>query len=358
MPNKKILLTGSHAGATAFALIKEIKDQNLNWDIFWVGKKWADEAKIGTTLEYNSLPKIGVSFFEIESGRIQTKFTRYTISALLKIPFGFIQSLFVLLKIKPNVILSFGGASGALVSFWGFVLNIPVVVHEQTSALGRANKFSSYFAKVVAVSRETSIGYLKNKKVVLTGNPVSAEILKLSLKNRRSNVKTIFVTGGSRGSDTINEAVSKIIKELSSKYNLILQVGKGKLSSFKNLPSNVEIYEQIDSSSWPKYIDRADILISRSGANIISELIALKIPSILVPLPYTYNDEQYKNACYAQKIGLARIIKQDELTAKKLLLEIDFLVKNYKKIIQNTKDVVSPDLDASSKLLDLLKSYI
>ena len=358
MPNKKILLTGSHAGATAFALINEIKAQKLNWDIFWVGKKWADEAKRGTTLEYNSLPKIGVSFFEIESGRIQTKFTRYTISALLKIPFGFIQSLFVLLKVKPDIILSFGGASGALVSFWGFVLNIPVVVHEQTSALGRANKFSSYFAKVVAISRKTSLSYLKNKKTDLTGNPVSAEILKLSSRNRRSSVKTIFVTGGSRGSDTINQVVSEIIGKLSSKYNFILQVGKGKSCFFENLPSGVEIYEQIDSSSWPKYIERADILISRSGANIVSELLALKIPSILVPLPYTYNDEQYKNALYAQKAGLARIVMQDELTAKRLLLEIDYLVKNYEKIIQDTKDVVSPDMNASSKLIDLLKSLI
>ena len=86
MRQKRLLLAGSHAGATAIAVVAEAKKRKLPWDISWIGKKWATEEKKSTTLEYNTLPKLGVSFYPIESGKVQTKFTRYTILAMAMIP--------------------------------------------------------------------------------------------------------------------------------------------------------------------------------------------------------------------------------------------------------------------------------
>src|SRR3989344_878307 len=86
-----LLLVGSHGATTAAAVIEEIQRRNLNWNLYWIGKKWSTERKKSLSLEYQILPSMGIEFLELESGKIQTKFTRHTIPALLKIPMGIIQ---------------------------------------------------------------------------------------------------------------------------------------------------------------------------------------------------------------------------------------------------------------------------
>ncbi|MFC1625568.1 glycosyltransferase, partial [Patescibacteria group bacterium] len=130
---KRVVFAGSHAATPAIAVIEEIKRRKLPWSIYWVGKKWASEDKTSISLEYRVLPKMGVTYLPLESGRIQTKFTKHTIPALFKIPFGFVHSLAIFLKVKPELVLSFGGASGAMVVFWSWVFRVPVVIHEQTA---------------------------------------------------------------------------------------------------------------------------------------------------------------------------------------------------------------------------------
>src|SRR5688572_25348723 len=106
----KILLTGGHAATVGIAVVEELKERlDKNVDIYWIGSRRAMEGSKSSTLEYKIYPNIGVKFYSIDAGKIQTKFTRYTIPSLVKIPVGFIQSFFLLLKIWPKVVLSFGG---------------------------------------------------------------------------------------------------------------------------------------------------------------------------------------------------------------------------------------------------------
>lgn len=356
MGQKKLLLAGSHAGATAIAVIKSIRQRGLAWEIGWIGRKWATEERKSYTLEYNSLPKLGVKFYSFESGKVQTKYTRYTISALLNIPFGFFSALYHLIKIKPDLILTFGGAAGAEISFWGWLLGIPLIVHEQTATAGRANIFSSRFAKLTLLSRVSSEKFFKGRKTEVTGNPINPAIAQNKVKSKRIP-ETLFITGGSRGSIWINDGVKPILAKLLEKYKVVLQCGEESVSEFKHSDTNLKVYGQIPFVDWPKNLINADIVVSRAGANIVSELIALKKPCVLIPIPWSYQDEQQKNAEYARDFGIARILPQNELTAQSLEREIEKLRVEYSKIVEGVKNKVSPDTKASDKLVDVLERY-
>lgn len=357
MKPKRLLLAGSHAGATAISVVKEIKKRGIKWDLFWIGKKYATEEKKSYTLEFNSLPGLGVKFCPVETGKVQTKFTRYTIPALLTIPFGFLASGIQVAKIRPDLILSFGGAAGAEVSFWGWLMGIPVIIHEQTATAGRANIFSSRFAKAVAISRSNSAKYFPGKNVILTGNPISSEIA-LSEFKPRNKPQTVFVTGGSRGSKWINGPVWEILPKLLTEYKVVHQYGLDNNPGAKWSRDGYTGYGQIPYDKWPNILKSADIVVSRAGANIVSELIAAKKPCVLIPIPWSYNNEQNENAALAKNFGIARVLPQNKLNGKSLEFEIEKLRSDYPKIIKNVARKNSPDIHASESLVNLLEKYI
>ena len=350
-----LLLVGSHGATTAAAVIEEIQRRNLNWNLYWIGKKWSTERKKSLSLEYQILPSMGIEFLELESGKIQTKFTRHTIPALLKIPMGIIQSIIYLIRVKPNLILSFGGASGGLISFWAGMLNIPLIIHEQTSAAGRANLKAEKYAKIITVSRESSIKYFRSQYILITGNPISSNIKKFIDIKPRKKVETILITGGSRGSAWINNAIKPILPDLCARYLIIHQTGLEDYAAFKDLKiKNYKAISQVTPHQMLKLISSADIIVSRAGANTITELIALKKPSILIPIPWSYLDEQLENAKHMQGLGLAKILPQKDLTPTNLKNELDKLIKIYPRVLKETADLKSNDLEASEKLVDIL----
>lgn len=357
---KKLLLAGSHAGSTAIAVIEEIKKRNLNWEIHWIGKRFADEGKTSETLEYKNLSKYGVVFHNLESGKIQTKLTRYTLSALFKIPFGFLKGYRMVKEISPDLTLSFGSAAGAVSAFWSSFIGIPVLIHEQTATAGRANIISSYFSKKILVSRESSLPFFSKSKTLVVGNPTNNLIFENAKKFERNKiVKSILITGGSRGSTWINDAVKPILPRLLERYYIIHQTGDANLHEFDHIKNDKYLrFGQTDPSNMAEIKTKADIVISRAGANTVSDLIVLKKPAILIPIPWTYNDEQQKNAEYMQELGLARILSQKELTPQKLLSEIEKMIVEYPSILKRTEKVESPDLLASANVVDNLEKEL
>ena len=161
--NHKILLTGGHAATTAIATVEEIlKRKRHVWDIYWVGSGKAIEGSKIPTLESISLPKLGVKVRSIITGRLQRKFTIWTIPSLIKMPIGFIHAFLIINKIKPNIVISFGGYAALPIVVIGKVMKIPIVLHEQTMTVGKANKISAFFADRIALARGESMNYLPN----------------------------------------------------------------------------------------------------------------------------------------------------------------------------------------------------
>lgn len=346
----KVLATGGHAGTTALSVFQELRKRDKNIEIYWIGAQGSIEEKI--------YPKYDIKLYSIDAGRIQTKYTNNTIPLFLKIPISFVKAFFRSFLIKPNIIISFGGSISIPVAFYGFLFKIPVIIHEQTALVGRANKLASKFATIVAISRETSQKYFKNSKVVLTGNPINPEISKYIKNPKSKKVKSILITGGSRGSTWINNATMPIVNELSGKYKIYWQVGENNLNPALFHNARVNIFGQIDPQEMIKIIAESDIVVSRAGANTTSELLALKKPSILIPIPWVYLNEQQENAKYLVDLGLSRILRQRDLNPQRLLAEIYDLIENYETIINKTQNLDSPDLNASKKFVDLILNEI
>lgn len=364
--SKKVLLTGGHAAATGYSVIQEIERRKKRWKLYWFGAKSAVEGKKVATLEEKIFSQMNVEFVPIVAGRVQTKFTFWTLPSLVKIPVGFVHSFLNILKIKPDMVVSFGGYVAVPVVFSAWLMRTPVIIHEQTAKVGRANLFSKHFAKKVLISRKSSRKYFPRNKTVLVGNPISQEIQSVKVKTKPSSPPVIFVAGGSRGSVSINEALEKFLPEILKEYKLIHQTGEYQYEYFLEVKKRLKLplrqrYEVVSVVTpwrWYKLIEKADIIVGRSGANIVSEAIAAKRPSIFIPLPIAYNNEQMANARFAERKGIAVVIEQSKLSAVSLLKNLNKVNKNWKEMLKRAEAKTSPDIKASKLFVDEIEKIL
>lgn len=334
---KKIVITGGHA-APGLALLEELKKSG--WQVAWFGETKAMEG--AGTLEAQTIPRLGVAFYKIESAKIHRKFPFRSFLSFWKILAGFFESLVLLSKIKPSVVLSFGSYVSIPVAFAAWVLRIPVIIHEQTASSGLANRLVAKIAEKIAISFETSKEYFPERKTVLTGNLVRSAFFKIGKKkkSRKNALPVIYITGGSRGSRIINSAVLEVLPELLSRAKIYHQTGQldfEKIQEVKrSLPENLreryEISALCSPSEVEKIYEKADVVVARAGANTVSELAVTGTPAILVPIPWSESNEQEKNAVLLAETGLAAILNQEKLSGRVLLEEIEKMLMNIKGI--------------------------
>ncbi len=363
--NKRILLTGGHAGSTAYSLIQEIKQEKPAWNIVFVGAKSAVEGTKFPTLENSYLPKLGIKYISIIAGRIQRRFTFWTIPSLMKIPLGFLHALIIIIKERPSVVVSFGGYSAFPVVVTAKIFRIPVILHEQTFSSGRSNHVSSYFADRIALARYESIKYFPKDKSVVIGNPISKEVSRCNNKKNSVQKGSVLIAGGSRGSLFINRIVKEIIPVLLKDFNIYHQTGNQFIAEFQKLRSDLNkkdrvkyhVFPTVEMWKWYRYLEDSDLIISRSGANIVSETAYLNMPSVYIPIPYSYQNEQYKNALFAKNLGLATIFNQDTVKSEDVYREIIRISKNWKSIVNRSERPPIDDSKASGKLLQIIFDY-
>jgi len=359
---KKLVITGGHAGTTALATIEAFGDRKdaSEWEIHWIGPKYAMEGAKSRSLEIKVLPGMGVSCHPIVSGKIQSKFTRHTIGAILRIPVGFLHAFYLIVKIRPNVILSFGGYAGFPVVFSGWLLGKPVIIHEQIVAAGLGNRLSAPFATKIAVARASSMKYFPKNKVEVVGNPMMKKIAQIGPKLNVPSRPVIYFTGGSRGSRNINKIVEKSLPSLTKKYKVIHQVGELDWRKFKDIKiKNYECFAFVDPMEVYKIYEQCDLVIGRAGANTVSEVLAAGRPAIYIPIAWTRFDEQTKNAEYAERVGMARIIKQDEFGTDRLMDEISSILDDWKSWSKAGKTKAATfDEKAASTLVEMLLGVV
>ena len=108
----------------------------------------------------------------------------------------------------------------------------------------------------------------------------------------------------------------------------------------------------------PRYYGESDLIIARSGASTVSEILYIKRPAIFIPLPRTFMDEQYKNAKYAESFGLARVLRETEVSSASLIRNVDEMFHDWQKIVDKVLEKKSPDSGASQKIVDMVGEYI
>lgn len=368
---KKIVITGGHL-TPALAVIEELQKQN-GWEIIFIGRQQAAEGDKTLSVELEIIPQMGIIFVPLRAGRIQRRFTRWTIPAFLRIPLGFFQAFNYLGRFKPDVVLSFGGYVSVPVVFAAWLLGIPIITHEQTTIKGLATKFNAFFAKKIAVSWPESLSQFPKEKVVLTGNPIRKEIFKFNEKiwqilNFPKGLPLVFITGGNQGSHLLNQIIEEVLGELVKIANVFHQCGHiNALGDFErleetkeklppNLRSRYHVKKYLNVREMGTLLNKATLVISRAGANTITELATLGRPALLVPLPWLYQDEQTKNAQMLVKAGIAEILPQKEMTDQRFLATVQRMLRNiglYQKKASEAKKLVK--WTAAKEIVDLVK---
>ncbi len=237
----------------------------------------------------------------------------------------------ILLDFKPNVAVGVGGYASAATLDVAHSLRIPLLIQEQNSFAGIANKSLAKKAAKICVAYDGMERFFPKNRILLTGNPVRQDLLNPNLTKTESSAifkfdpdsPTILLIGGSLGARTMNESVLNNIELLvKSPIQLIWQTGG---NYYKTVKDRVEQYGKLRNVYVTDFISRmdlaykaADIVLSRAGASSISELCLLGKPSILVPSPNVAEDHQTHNALALVKNNAAVMIK-DADAVKKLL---------------------------------------
>lgn len=272
------------------------------------------------------------------------------------------NSLAQLKKIKPIAVLCMGGYLTLPVVLSSWLLKIPVILHEQNALPGRANRMSRYFAKKIAVTFEESLKYFGNKAVVC-GNPVREEILSadkdVSKKalNISEKMKIALVTGGSQGAASINTAVVEMLPLINDPDIFVIHICgtqdhsriQGKTKGF----NNYRLIPYLDDMSG--VLSASDLVISRAGATMLSEIAALGKPSVLVPYPYASQRHQDANARIFAEKGAAKIIDNSSLSGRLMSDIIKELLNEREKLqkMSSAARALSKN-DAAAKIEDLV----
>ncbi len=351
----KVLLTGAHF-TPAVAVAEELK-KIKNVSVVYVGRKTTLEGDNTLSRESQVFPKLGIKFIPIITGRLQRKFTIYTIPSLLKIPIGIIQSIYILFKEKPDVILSFGGYVAVPIVIIGWFFSIPIIIHEQTLVSGLANRLSALFADKICLSFDSP---KKNGRTIITGNPLRKEIIN-PIKNipsefnqifecaKKKNLPTVLVLGGNQGSHSINVVIEQCLNKLSKLACVIHQTGDSAFGDFerlKLLENENYLVKKWIGDEIGGILSKVDFVISRAGANTLNELAFFGKPALIIPFEPLYQDEQVKNAKYFEKLGSVKILPQSKLSAQTLVENIRSSVKNLGSLTsqaENAKKIVISD---------------
>lgn len=324
---KTIVLTG---GGTAghvmpnLALIPELK-KHFN-KIIYIGSDTGIEKELLSNYKE-------IIFFATNPPKFARKLTFKNLTIPFKLMKSIIQTRKFLKKTNPSVVFSKGGFVSIPVAIAAWSLKIPVLTHESDYSLGLANKVIRKFSKLTLTSFEDTC---KNKKnTVFTGPPLREQIYKGTPKFVFENSKkTILVLGGSLGAEAINDFIDFYLESLLKTYNILHITGKGKLKN-----RNMENYLSVEyAKDIEDFYASADFVISRSGANVLFELISLNKASIFIPLPKKESrGDQIDNAKYFAKRDMCEVILQEDLNINNLLKSLKRLEKNEKNIKINIK---------------------
>lgn len=320
---QKILICGGHP-APALAVIDELKKNHSEVELLFVGRKYAIESERTLSFEYKGCQERSVRFVELQAGRMTRLITKSSILNMMRVPLGFFQSLFLLIAEKPASILSFGGYIALPIAFWGWIMGIPVFTHEQTMKPGIANRLIGFFSRKIFVAFESVLSYFPTQKVEWIGNPVRDVVF---TQNTLSfpideTVPTIYVTGGSLGSHSVNAHIFSLLPELLPRYAIIHQTGdvkeygdletaqKLKRTYQKTYPNRYIPLAHINDLDVGAVYHKAEFMIGRSGANTFFELIALQKPALFIPLPWSANGEQRAHAEFFVQNGIGELFDQ------------------------------------------------
>lgn len=320
----KIFFTGGGTAGHVFPIIAVVREMKKIYPendlkLFYVGPKDAYALKL--------LGKEGVKVKTIITGKYRRYFSLKNVIDFFKIPIGFFQALFFVFIYAPDLVFSKGGYGSFPVVVASRCLFVPIFLHESDATPGLASKLESKVAKEIFTSFEET-DYFPVKKRVCVGNPVREEILGGSLEKAKQIFQLegerplIFIMGGSQGSEPINNLILEILPELLADFEIVHQAGR---RNYKSVKAEAEVLMNEETSHYyhllpflnelelKHILAAADLVISRAGSGSLFEIASVAKPSILVPLPDSAQNHQFKNAYEFAEYGGGEVLEQQNL---------------------------------------------
>jgi UDP-N-acetylglucosamine--N-acetylmuramyl-(pentapeptide) pyrophosphoryl-undecaprenol N-acetylglucosamine transferase len=339
-----LLLTGGHL-TPALALIEHLVQHEPKTQILFAGRTFTRQDSRQLSREQSEVEKHGVTFIPFSTGKLsQGSFIKRSIEA-----WRFFISLFRAIGIiaahRPDAVVSFGSYVAVPLTCAAWIWRIPIVSHEQTRTAGFANSVIARFADKIAISHPESAAYFPAKKTVVTGNLIRRSIISQKPPQPTwlpaPQKPVLYITGGSQGSEIINVTVAQCLPQLLRSWTVIHQCGnptqqrnyKKELTSVKQSLAPIHrkryfIREWITDSELSWIYHHAEAVVSRAGANTTEELARLRLPAVLIPLPFSHRDEQTLNAKALSKTGGALLVTQQHLTPEELVTQLQELYEN------------------------------
>jgi len=294
--------TGGHI-FPALAVSREVEDE---WNIHWLGVK--------QRLDANFVPKkYNLKTLNIKTPR-KNNFLFYQYIEILMSTFQIIR---ILKENKINLVFTTGGYVSAPTIVASKLLRIPVIIHESNLIPGMVTKYFGFLCNYVLLGFKKTNSYLRNCKTIFTGTPLRQQFYKSNPLPEwvpKGKGPLLIVMGGSQGAKGINQILYDSLEFLiKKKFRIVHIIGECNQNSFnlKNLKNYVQKNFTNDIAAL---IQNCDLVISRSGAGIINELIETKKPSILIPFPYSKNNHQEKNALILAESGGSVLMNQNKIS--------------------------------------------
>ena len=331
-----IILTG---GGTAghvtpnLAIISKLEEHGFR--VEYIGTK--------DGMERGIMAGTGIPYHIISAGKFRRYLSIRNVVDPFKILAGIFESKRILKHIRPAAVFSKGGFVSVPVVIAASHMGIPVVLHESDFTPGLANRICIPRAQKVCVSFEPTLDSIPKNKGVYTGLPLRSTLLK---GNRRAGLDicgfdgtklVLMIMGGSLGAKALNDTIDHILTELTEKFDIIHIRGRQNLLD-GDLPKGYVQFGYAEKE-LPDLFAAADIMLSRAGATAVFEILALALPSLLVPLPRASSrGDQLHNAAYFESKGFSYVLDQADLNESTLAEALDRLYRDRERLREKMRE--------------------
>lgn len=312
-----MVMAGGTGGHVFPGLAVAHRMEQWGWRVVWLGNPAGMEATL--------VPKHGIAMEYVRFGGVRGKGIKTKLMLPLNLLRACTQSLAALRRVKPDVVLGMGGYITFPAGVMSALSGRPLVLHEQNSIAGLANKVLAKLAKRVLVAFPGALPHAE-----WTGNPIREELEHVVQPQARYAARSgplrVLVVGGSLGAAALNEVVPRALAQLApaERPHVVHQAGAKHIDALRQNYIDAGI-EPGDTVQLVPFIDdmasayeNADLVICRSGAMTVAEIAAVGVAALFVPFPYAVDDHQTTNAAFLAQEGAARVVQQRELSAEAL----------------------------------------
>ncbi|MCZ6897511.1 MAG: undecaprenyldiphospho-muramoylpentapeptide beta-N-acetylglucosaminyltransferase [Betaproteobacteria bacterium] len=342
MPHTILIMAGGTGGHVFPALAVADYMKVSGWRVVWLGTKGGMEEIL--------VPQKGYDIEIMDFSGLRGKNLMVWFLLPLRLLLAFWQSAKVLFQIRPDVVLGMGGYPAFPGGIMASLLNKPLLIHEQNSVPGLANKILAKFADKILLGFPNAIR--NEKKIIFSGNPVRKEISQLDIPDKRyaerSGKLKLLIIGGSLGAQVLNTIVPKMLRLIPDHMRPLVthQAGRKHLETLKKNYAEAGVEGELlvfIENIAVQYAD-CDLVICRAGALTIAELTVVGIASILVPFPYAVDDHQTSNAKFLSDKDAAVLLPQNELTPQGLAqLLMEFTREKLLGMAMKARELARPD---------------